>query len=252
MLHSLDTAARQPGLHVAIIMDGNGRWARARRLPRVAGHREGAKAVRKVVEASPDLGIGTLTLFAFSADNWQRPQAEVEVLMELFEKFLHSERQRCIENGVRLNVIGRRDRFKPRLVRAIRRAEAATAHGETLHLRIAADYSARQAIVTAAELHGSGKPLTFESFSHLLNDAVNSAPHTPPVDLLIRTSGEQRLSDFLLWECAYAELHFTRRLWPDFDGGDLRRAVEELLRRDRRFGRVSEEAEPALVQASRG
>ena len=208
--------------------------------------------MRKVVEASPDLGIGTLTLYAFSADNWQRPQTEVEALMGLFEKFLHSERQRCIENGVRLNIIGRRDRFEPRLLRAIRRAEAATAHGETLHLRIAADYSARQAIVTAAELRSEEEALTFETFSRLLNEAVHSDPFTPPVDLLIRTSGEQRLSDFLLWECAYAELYFTRRLWPDFDGEDLRRAVEELLRRDRRFGRVAEAAEPALIEASRG
>ncbi|MGB6362237.1 MAG: polyprenyl diphosphate synthase [Thermoanaerobaculia bacterium] len=226
-------------------MDGNGRWARARGLPRTAGHREGAKAVRSVVEAAPDLGIGTLTLYAFSADNWQRPAAEVRALMELFERFLHSEREKCIENGVLLNIIGRRDRFEPRLLRAIRRAEAATAEGRTLHLRIAVDYSARQALIDAAELHSSVEPLDFDSYSELLNQAVNSRPVAPDVDLLIRTSGEQRLSDFLLWECAYAELMFTDCLWPDFNGDELERAVGEFRRRERRFGRVVEARELA-------
>jgi len=231
---------RAHGLHVAVIMDGNGRWARARGLPRTVGHREGAKAVRSVVEAAPDLGIGTLTLYAFSADNWQRPAAEVRALMELFERFLHSERDKCIENGVLLNIIGRRDRLEPRLLRAIRRAEAATAAGRTLHLRIAVDYSARQALIDAAELHQTAEPLDVDSYSQLLNQAVNSRPAAPDVDLLIRTSGEQRLSDFLLWECAYAELIFTDCLWPDFNGDELERAIAEFQRRERRFGRVVE------------
>jgi undecaprenyl diphosphate synthase len=226
-------------------MDGNGRWARARGLPRTLGHREGAKAVRSVVEAAPDLDIGTLTLYAFSADNWQRPATEVRALMELFERFLHSERDKCIENGVLLNIIGRRDRFEPRLLRAIRRAEAATAAGRTLHLRIAVDYSARQALIDAAELHQSAEPLDVDSYSELLNQAVNSRPAAPDVDLLIRTSGERRLSDFLLWECAYAELIFTDCLWPDFNGDELERAVGEFQRRDRRFGRVVEARELA-------
>jgi undecaprenyl diphosphate synthase len=226
-------------------MDGNGRWARARGLPRTVGHREGAKAVRSVVEAAPDLGIGTLTLYAFSADNWQRPAAEVRVLMELFERFLHSERDKCIENGVLLNIIGRRDRFEPRLLRAIRRAEAATAAGRTLHLRIAVDYSARQALIDAAELYQSVEPLDVDSYSELLNQAVHSRPAAPDVDLLIRTSGERRLSDFLLWECAYAELIFTDCLWPDFNGNELERAVGEFQRRERRFGRVVEARELA-------
>jgi undecaprenyl diphosphate synthase len=165
--------------------------------------------------------------------------------MELFERFLHSERDKCIENGVLLNIIGRRDRFEPRLLRAIRRAEAATAAGRTLHLRIAVDYSARQALIDAAELHQSAEPLDVDSYSELLNLAVNSRPAAPDVDLLIRTSGERRLSDFLLWECAYAELIFTDCLWPDFNGDELERAAEEFQRRDRRFGRVVEAQELA-------
>ena len=245
MLQSTTGRDRAQGLHVAVIMDGNGRWARDRGLPRTVGHREGAKAVRSVVEAAPDLGIGTLTLYAFSADNWQRPAAEVRALMELFERFLHSERDKCIENGVLLNIIGRRDRFEPRLLRAIRRAEAATAAGRTLHLRIAVDYSARQALIDAAELHQAAEPLDVDSYSELLNQAVHSRPAAPDVDLLIRTSGEQRLSDFLLWECAYAELIFTDCLWPDFDGEELERAVGEFRRRERRFGRVVEARELA-------
>ncbi len=245
MLQSTTGRDRAQGLHVAVIMDGNGRWARARGLPRTVGHREGAKAVRSVVEAAPDLGIGTLTLYAFSADNWQRPAAEVRALMELFERFLHSERDKCIENGVLLNIIGRRDRFEPRLLRAIRRAEAATAAGRTLHLRIAVDYSARQALIDAAELHQAAEPLDVDSYSELLNQAVHSRPAAPDVDLLIRTSGEQRLSDFLLWECAYAELIFTGCLWPDFNGEELERAVGEFRRRERRFGCVVEARELA-------
>lgn len=245
MLQSTSLEELAARLHVAIIMDGNGRWAQARGLPRTAGHREGAKAVRSVVEAAPDLGIGTLTLYAFSADNWQRPAAEVRALMELFERFLHSEREKCIENGVLINVIGRRDRFEPRLLRAIRRAEAATAESRTLHLRIAVDYSARQVLMEAARLHGSRGPLDSDTYSKLLNEALHSRPPASDVDLLIRTSGEQRLSDFLLWECAYAELLFTDCLWPDFDGRELERAVEEFRRRERRFGRVIEARELA-------
>ncbi len=245
MLQSTLDKDRVHRLHVAVIMDGNGRWAQARGLPRTAGHREGAKAVRSVVEAAPDLGIGTLTLYAFSADNWQRPQPEVRVLMELFERFLHSERDKCIENGVLLNIIGRRDRFEPRLLRAIRRAEATTAAGRTLHLRIAVDYSARQALMDAARLYQSTEVQSADSYSELLNRAINSRPAAPDVDLLIRTSGEQRLSDFLLWECAYAELIFTDCLWPDINGQELERAVEEFHRRERRFGRVVEARELA-------
>ena len=227
----------ESGLHVAIIMDGNGRWARARGLPRTAGHRAGGSAVRRTVEAAPDLGITTLTLYAFSADNWQRPAAEVRALMELFERHLRKETGRLRDNGGRLSVIGRRDRLPARLVTAIEAAERSTRGGRRLHLRIAVDYSAREAIAaTAARL--SSRPASLAGFARQLNRTVHSVPAAPDVDLLIRTSGEQRLSDFLLWECAYAELYFTPRLWPEFDADDLAAAVAEFRRRERRYGRV--------------
>jgi undecaprenyl diphosphate synthase len=232
----------QSSWHVAIIMDGNGRWAQARGLPRVAGHREGAKAVRRVVEAAPGLGVTTLTLYAFSSDNWRRPAAEVQALMKLLEQYLNRECERCLEHGVRVNVIGRRDRLAPRVLKAIRHAETMTAKASSLHLRLAVDYSARHAISTAARLVPRSGPLTEESFSRLLNRAIHSVPPAPDVDLLIRTSGERRVSDFLLWEIAYAEFVFAERLWPDFGKADLERAMADFLHRDRRFGRVLEDA----------
>ncbi len=220
-------------LHAAIIMDGNGRWASARGLPRLAGHRAGADAARRAIEAAPGAGVGTLTLYAFSSDNWQRPAAEVEGLMELLGVYLARETGRCVENGVRLEVIGRRDRLAPALVRAVEDSEAKTAGGARLRLRVAIDYSARDDIVSAvARLQGNGG-VTRESLSRLL---------APEVDLLIRTGGEQRLSDFLLWECAYAELIFSRCMWPDFTGDDLAAAVREFRSRDRRFGALPQMA----------
>jgi undecaprenyl diphosphate synthase len=233
------------GLHVAIIMDGNGRWARRRGLPRPAGHRAGGKAVRRTVEAAPQLGITTLTLYAFSADNWQRPAAEVAALMELFERHLREEGPRLRDKGVRLSVIGRRDRLPPNLVDEIAAAERATRDGSRLHLRIAVDYSARQAIAATAARLGAG-PASLAGFARQLNRTVHSVPAAPDVDLLIRTSGEQRLSDFLLWECAYAELHFTPRLWPDFGAEDLAAAVADFRRRERRFGAVDTGLEAAV------
>ena len=229
------------GMHVAMIMDGNGRWANARGLPRVAGHRAGAKAVRRGVEAAPGMGVGTLTLYAFSSDNWQRPPREVGALMRLFRSYLASETQRLLENGVRLTVIGRRDRLPEVLARAIAGAEAATAGGTRLHLRLAIDYSAREAILRAAAL-AAGCEVERGEFEALLGAAVGSKEPAPDVDLLVRSGGEQRLSDFLLWECAYAELWFTPRMWPDFDASTLAEAVAEFQRRDRRFGRVQEKA----------
>jgi len=229
------------GVHVAVIMDGNGRWANARGLPRVAGHREGAKAVRRVVEAAPGLGIGTLTLYAFSSDNWQRPPREVGALMRLFRGYLASETARLIENGVRLTVIGRRDRLPEVLARAIAGAEAATAGGGRLHLRLAIDYSARDAILRAAAL-AAGRELGRDEFAALLGRAAGAAEPAPDVDLLVRSGGEQRVSDFLLWECAYAELWFTARMWPEVDAATLAEAVAEFRRRDRRFGRVPQKA----------
>ena len=228
------------GLHVGIIMDGNGRWAVARGRPRAAGHAEGARAVRRVVEAAPQVGIRTLTLYAFSADNWRRPPREVASLMSLFRRYLHAETARCVENGVRLSIIGRRDRLGRALLAAIDVAERATADGRTLDLRIAIDYSARDAITRAAELGRTidePHPLTPDRFAALLARA-SGAP-AADVDLLIRTGGEQRVSDFLLWETAYAELYFTSRMWPDFDVQDLELSLREFRSRDRRFGGLS-------------
>jgi undecaprenyl diphosphate synthase len=201
-------------LHVAIIMDGNGRWAQARHLPRVEGHEAGAAALRRVVEAAPDCGIGILTVYAFSSDNWKRPAAEVAALMRLFARSLAEETTRATAEGLRISVIGRRDRLSRPLKTAIMATERATRGGKRLHLRLAIDYSSRHAIQ---------------------HNAVG-----PDVDLVIRTSGEQRLSDFLLWESAYAELYFTRVLWPDFGREDLERALNDFRSRTRRFGALPE------------
>lgn len=219
-------------LHAAIIMDGNGRWAAARGLPRKAGHEAGVRAIRRTIEAAPRLGVGTLTLYAFSSDNWRRPEAEVEALMGLLRRYLSRETARLARGGVRLTVIGRRDRLPDGLGSAIARAEAATAASEELHLRIAVDYSARDAILSAAARIAGPADLTCEGFSRL----VTGEADLRAVDLLIRTSGEQRLSDFLLWESAYAELYFTERLWPDFAKADLAAAPDNFRRRERRFG----------------
>lgn len=208
-------------------MDGNGRWAAMRHLPRVAGHRAGADAARRVIEAAPGLGIDALTLYAFSADNWNRPVEEVSALMELMGIYLTRETGRCVRESVRMEVIGRRDRLSPQLVRRIEEAERSTAAGRNLHLRVAVDYSGRDSIVRAVARLGGNGGVSRESLSRLL---------APAVDLLIRTGGEQRLSDFLLWECAYAELIFSRRMWPDFAESDLAAAVREFRSRERRFG----------------
>src|SRR3954451_16082347 len=212
--------------HVAVIMDGNGRWATARGLPRLAGHKAGVEAARRGIEAAPGAGIGTLTLFAFSSDNWRRPADEVGALMGMLARYLETEVERCLEKGVRLEAIGRRDRLGETLRQAIGRAEAATAGGERMRLRVAIDYSARDAILAAAR---GLKELSMEALGTSLG---------PPVDLLIRTGGERRLSDFLLWESAYAELVFTRVMWPDFEAADLLAAVREFRGRERRFGAI--------------
>lgn len=227
--------------HVAIIMDGNGRWATARGMPRVAGHRQGAEAVRRVVEAAPDLGIDTLTLYAFSSDNWSRPPREVAALMHIFRHYLRSEVRKLAENGVRLSVIGRRDRLQIGLRGAMEDAERRTAGGTRLHLRLAIDYSARDAIARAAALASATDSLSRERFAELLANAYSpsGAGCARDVDLLVRTGGERRLSDFLLWECAYAELHFTDIMWPDFSADTLAAALEDFNSRERRFGGLS-------------
>lgn len=215
----------QSTLHVAIIMDGNGRWANRLGLPRVAGHRAGAETLRHIVEAAPSQGIEMLTVYAFSSDNWKRPPGEVAALMHLLTWYLDEETPRLKADGVRLSVIGRRDRMPATVLASMVRAEEETESCGRLRLRLAIDYSAREAILRASE------NVTRERFEQVMAEA-------PPVDLLIRTGGEQRLSDFLLWECAYAELIFTQKMWPDFDASDLRRSLSEFHRRERRFGEV--------------
>jgi undecaprenyl diphosphate synthase len=228
------------GLHVAIIMDGNGRWATRRGLPRVAGHRAGVASARSVVEHAPDVGIRWLTLYAFSSDNWRRPADEVTSIFWLLRAFLRLETQRLKERGARLEVIGRRDRLPGRLLREIVRAEYATAEGSRLHLRIAIDYSSRDAITRAAAGVSTalsvGTTLSVELVGRMLAQALTA--ESGEVDLLIRTGGEKRLSDFLLWESAYAELVFIDRMWPEFDAAELDAALREFRRRDRRFGGV--------------
>jgi undecaprenyl diphosphate synthase len=219
-------------------MDGNGRWATSRGQSRSKGHQAGAQALREIVEAAPAQGINTLTLFAFSSDNWQRPKREVAALMQLFRFYLRSEVATCVEQGARVTIVGRRDRLPRSLRAAIEAAEKATVAGRRLHIRIALDYSARDAIVRAASNMPAGVEASRETFARLLGeDDLDSTP-APDVDLLIRTGGEQRLSDFLLWECAYAELHFTKRMWPDFTVAELERAVRDFHARQRRFGRL--------------
>lgn len=234
------------GLHVALILDGNGRWAQKRGLPRVAGHRAGAQNVRKIVEAAPDFGIAVLTLYAFSADNWKRPSYEVSALMKLFGDYLRSETARCVANGVRMSVIGRRDRLSDSLLRQIENAERETAARQRLHLRIALDYSARDMLIYAAQqIQANAQEMTRENLATYLSGTRTEA--VPDVDLLIRTSGEQRLSDFLLWECAYAEFIFASEMWPDFSPQHLETAVREFLQRDRRFGGLNEAPKQAAA-----
>jgi len=223
-------------LHVAIIMDGNGRWATRLGQARLAGHRQGGKAVARIVEAAPALGVTTLSLYAFSADNWRRPRAEILGLFALFDQYLSEQADRCVERGIRLSLVGRRDRLPPSLRRRAEAVERSTAYGRTLHLRLAIDYSAREAIWLAAERmlragHGSR-----EEFSARLRSGSGEAVDVPDVDLLIRSGGEQRLSDFMLWETAYAELWFTDVPWPEFSPDHLAQAMADFASRERRFG----------------
>ena len=222
--------------HVAITMDGNGRWAELRGLARTEGHRRGALAVRRIVESAPQSGITTLTLYAFSANNWRRPKAEVLALMAIFDQYLRDVGPECLTHGIRFALVGRRDRLPPSVRRQADELERTTSTGRTLHLRLAIDYSAREAIWRAAErLIATGRRSRSE-FDRSVRSGHGRPSDTPDVDLLIRTGGEQRLSDFLLWESAYAELWFTDILWPDFAPAHLAAAVEAFGRRDRRFG----------------
>jgi undecaprenyl diphosphate synthase len=246
--------SEQPeGLHLAIIMDGNGRWAARRGLPRVAGHRAGVRAVRRVVEHAPACGIRQLTLYAFSSDNWNRPLKEVRSIFQLMRVYLRRETRSLIRRGVRFEVIGRRDRLPNLLLREIAEAESATAGGRRLHLRIALDYSSRDAIARAAtsmaRACGGDPPPSLERVRAMLDRALTREPGD--VDLLLRTGGEKRLSDFLLWESAYAELLFTDVMWPDFDGSELEAALAEFRLRERRFGALSSPLAHARMEGAR-
>jgi undecaprenyl diphosphate synthase len=217
--------------HVAIIMDGNGRWATNQNKLRFLGHQAGAERVREIVETALNMDIDVLSLFAFSSDNWLRPKSEVDFLMHLFGIYLKSEIARCIKNNIRLSIIGRRDRLKTSLVRLIQKAENKTKNGSHLHLRVAIDYSSRERLLTTLKKYvNEMDDNSFQSITDKM-DAEN-------VDFLIRTGGEQRLSDFMLWECAYAELYFTKILWPYFSEKDFKEALEEFYNRDRRYGRI--------------
>jgi undecaprenyl diphosphate synthase len=231
-----------PRLHVAILLDGNGRWAASRGLARSEGHRRGVEAVRRVVRAAPALGIGTLTLYAFSSDNWGRPANEVASLLALLEAFFRNDASKCAAEGIRLRVIGRRDRIPPSLSQAIEVAERVTASGRILELRIAIDYSARDSILRASCWMLSSLEITEREFAKRLGEVTHSTGPALDVDLLIRTGGDRRLSDFMLWECAYAELFFTARMWPEFEAADLAAAVQDFLTRERRFGKLPEAA----------
>lgn len=222
--------------HVAINMDGNGRWALERGRPREEGHIAGASSVRRTVESAPSFGITTLTLYAFSSDNWRRPRGEVDNLMFLFQKYLDSECAHLVDRGVRFSVIGRRDRLAAPLRRSIEHVERSTSPGTELHLRVAIDYSARGALLEAAARIAHGTSPTREAFERALYEAIHAPRGTRDVDLLIRTGGEKRMSDFLLWESAYAELYFTDVQWPDFTEADLAAAVQAFAARDRRYG----------------
>ena len=234
--------------HVAMIMDGNGRWATRRGLPRIAGHRAGVETVRRMAEAAPGLGITKLTLFAFSSDNWRRPPEEVGALMRLLHTYLAAEIDRLVESEIRLTVIGRRDRLPAQLVDRIAAAETATAAGQRLRLRIALDYSARDAITRAACALGAATS-SLSTFGRFVTQSTEDDDSAPDVDLLIRTGGEKRLSDFLLWESAYAELWFTDRMWPEFSADDLCRAVGEFRGRERRFGGLGNSASTVAAAA---
>jgi undecaprenyl diphosphate synthase len=229
--------------HVAIIMDGNGRWAQRRRLPRIAGHRRGAEAVRATVRACAERGIQYLTLFAFSSENWRRPPEEVALLMKLFKSALQSEVDKLHANGVRLKVVGDTSRFDPKLRKLIERGEDLTARNTALTLTIAANYGGRWDLLQAVNRLIKDHPSTEIEESLLARYLAMS--YAPEPDLFIRTGGEQRISNFLLWQLAYTELYFTDSLWPDFDGAALDRAIASYRSRERRFGRTSEQLEEA-------
>lgn len=233
------SAAATHPLHVAIICDGNGRWATSRGLPRSSGHKAGAEAARNTIRCAPHLGIHTLTLFTLSSANWKRPSAEVAAILRILEEYLQTETEHCVDEGIRLSIIGRRDRLHPVLREAIGESEAVTSKGKKLHLRLAVDYSARHCLFQAASKFYKATNLSPEAFGDVLAEVQRGG--STDVDLLIRTGGEQRLSDFLLWECAFAEFVFLDKRWPDFTPMDLSKAVAEYEQRERTRGALPQE-----------
>jgi undecaprenyl diphosphate synthase len=234
-------ATRRIPRHVAIIMDGNGRWARQRFLPRVAGHRRGVGAVRTAVRACAERGVDYLTLFAFSSENWRRPAEEVSFLMQLFVIALEQEVGKLHENGVRFKVIGNLTRFEPKLRQLVKEAEAMTARNERLTLTVAANYGGRWDVLQAANRMLQEYPEKAKGFGERDLAPYLAMSYAPEPDLFIRTGGEQRISNFVLWQLAYTELYFTDTLWPDFDAASLDRAIVSYQQRERRFGRTSEQ-----------
>jgi len=225
--------------HIAIIMDGNGRWAKARGLPRIAGHRSGAEAVRRTVTAAGDMGIPYLTLFGFSSENWKRPSAEVQDLMVLLRHYLRGEIAELQRNGVRLKVIGQLTRLAPDIVGMIARAETLTRENSQITLTIALSYGGRAEIVAAVQAIAAEVARGSLAAEDVDEDCLARHLFTadiPDPDLLIRTGGEQRISNFLLWQCAYSELVFTKTLWPDFSRNDLEQAIDDYCGRERRYG----------------
>jgi undecaprenyl diphosphate synthase len=236
MIQSTLRNQNRDSFHVAIIMDGNGRWATRQGLPRIEGHKAGTRTVRRIVEAAPTMGIDVLTVYAFSSDNWKRPADEVNKLMGLLYEYMIAEKMTCVSKGIRLSVIGRRDRLSYPLKLAIEGVEEATEKCAKLHFRIAIDYSSKDSILRAATQLTHERDCTRERFTQLLGEVTHAGEYSPDVDLLIRTAGEQRLSDYLLWESAYAELYFTQKTWPEFDEEELQKAVDQYRKRERKFG----------------
>jgi undecaprenyl diphosphate synthase len=231
--------------HVAIIMDGNGRWAKQRLLPRVAGHRKGVETVRATVRACIDREIAFLTLFAFSSENWRRPADEVSILMQLFLRALEQEVTKLNENGIRFRVIGDTSRFEPKIRSLIAEGEALTAHHSRLTLTIAANYGGRWDIAQAARRLIAEHPEAAQGFEPEALEPYLSMAYAPEPDLFVRTGGEQRISNFLLWQLAYTEFYFTDLLWPDFDANALNAAIASYQQRERRFGRTGEQVRAA-------
>jgi undecaprenyl diphosphate synthase len=230
--------------HIAIIMDGNGRWAKKRFLPRVMGHKRGVETVRSVVSQCVGMGVQYLTLFAFSSENWRRPPDEVKFLMGLFMEALKREATKLHENQIRLVMIGDRSRFDPLLVKAIHDAEKLTQHNTRLTLTIAANYGGRWDIMQAMKRMLQARPELSHNFTEQDLSGFLSMSYAPEPDLFIRTGGEQRISNYLLWQLAYSEFYFTDTLWPDFDDAAFKQAIQSYRQRERRFGRTSEQLKP--------